>query len=219
VTVTGNASSVQPHVGEVKPISRAEDVARRAQEFLRKVAVGKSMTAQDSTVMTGPGLSGLAPLAQAPGMTSTIAQSLPGSAVASINQTLKTDQTNVQAVALQAPRQVLTLVPESKPLIHPSAQTMLGVRETPRGVLFVQPLTSGRTIAIAASFNGWSSTLHTMVRDESLGIFQLCIKLPTGKFSYKLVVDGKWIADPYNTATEPNPFGEINSVGYAAGVQ
>jgi len=25
-------------------------------------------------------------------------------------------------------------------------------------------------------------------------------------------VDGKWQQDPYNEATEPNPYGELNSV-------
>lgn len=237
VTVMGS-SMANPGIGqvvsEVKPVSRAEDVARRAQEFLRKVAVGKSVaTTNTASMMTGPGITGVtgatptsssaalptaAPAAAAARAASAIAQPLPG-ASATMTQALTTPDTNATAVALQAPRQVLTLIQEAKPLIHPSAQTMLGIRETAQGMLFVQPLTLGRSVAIAASFNGWSPTLHPMVRDESLGIFQLCIKLPVGKFSYRLVVDGKWIADSYNTMSEPNPFGEINSVGYVAGVR
>jgi len=45
--------------GELKPVSRAEDVARRAQEFLRRVAVGKA-AATEALASTSP------PLEQAP---------------------------------------------------------------------------------------------------------------------------------------------------------
>ena len=44
------------------------------------------------------------------------------------------------------------------------------------------------------------------------GVWQTKIKLPQGKYRYRLVVDGQWQQDPYNHKTEVNPFGEYNSI-------
>jgi 1,4-alpha-glucan branching enzyme len=44
------------------------------------------------------------------------------------------------------------------------------------------------------------------------GIWQTKMQLPTGKYRYRLVVDGQWQQDPYNEQKEMNPFGEFNSV-------
>ncbi len=44
------------------------------------------------------------------------------------------------------------------------------------------------------------------------GVWQTQLKLPAGRYRYRLVVDGQWQQDPYNELTEINPFGEYNSV-------
>ena len=44
------------------------------------------------------------------------------------------------------------------------------------------------------------------------GVWQNKLKLPAGKYRYRLVVDGQWQHDPYNETVETNPFGEYNSV-------
>ena len=44
------------------------------------------------------------------------------------------------------------------------------------------------------------------------GVWQTQLKLPEGRYRYRLVVDGQWQQDPYNEHTELNPFGEFNSV-------
>ncbi|MBK9557137.1 MAG: glycogen-binding domain-containing protein [Bacteroidetes bacterium] len=36
--------------------------------------------------------------------------------------------------------------------------------------------------------------------------------LPAGKYTYKLIVDGKWMLDPGNNNTEQNEFGTGNCV-------
>ena len=33
-----------------------------------------------------------------------------------------------------------------------------------------------------------------------------------GRYRYRLVVDGAWARDQYNTYVESNPFGELNNV-------
>ncbi len=104
---------------------------------------------------------------------------------------------------------------EDKPVpspTSPAAQALLGVRQTAMGTLFVQPLAAGRRISIAGDFNNWSATSHPMQKNESHGIWELCVQLPPGRRQYRLVVDGRWIMDPHNPETEPNPYHETNSL-------
>lgn len=176
---------------EVKQVSRAEDVARRAQEFLRRVALGRANLGESA------GLSQLSSPIPAPA-----AQIEPQP-----SQPIRSGT-------------VLKLIEAPAPTpVDPSAQRILGVRETSQGVLFVQPLTLGNRIAIAGNFNNWSDTDHPMAANHDLGVWELCLKLPPGKLLYRLVIDGQWCTDPYNENCEPNPFGQTNSsvtVGQAA---
>jgi hypothetical protein len=191
---------------EVKPISRAEDVARRAQEFLRRVALGRTgETAAQFTPSTTA--------AAGPAIPSTPAAAPSASATLPV-------PTAVAIPELITPGRVLRLVEPVKPTrVDPSTQRVLGVRDTNQGVLFVQPLTLGDRIAIAGSFNNWSDTSHVMRANADLGVWELCIKLPPGKLMYRLVIDGQWCTDPYNDVCEPNPFGETNSAFMVGGTQ
>ncbi|MEO0483233.1 MAG: AAA family ATPase [Planctomycetota bacterium] len=82
--------------------------------------------------------------------------------------------------------------------VHPSARRMLGVTITPQGVLFLQPVTAGARLFVAGDFNGWSITSHPLKLNRALGVYECCVPLPEGVHPYKLVVDGRWINDPYN---------------------
>ena len=93
-----------------------------------------------------------------------------------------------------------------------SAARLYGARATSQGVLFVQPLGMGRRVVVAGEFNGWSSSAHVMRRNEALGVYEVCVALPAGEWQYRLVVDGVWIADPYNPRTVQNPYGNRNSI-------
>lgn len=93
-----------------------------------------------------------------------------------------------------------------------SVRRLLGARATTSGVLFVQPLSAGRTLAVAGDFNNWSSTAHPMRANEQLGVFEVCIALPPGAHQYRLVADGRWVSDPHNPNQKVNPFGEPNSL-------
>jgi chromosome partitioning protein len=110
---------------------------------------------------------------------------------------------------------------QAEPPMDPNARRSLsqklsefyGVRITGQGALFVQPVTAGANrIFIAGDFNEWSPVATPMHRNHRLGVWQTCLPLPPGRYQYKLVVDGKWTADPHNQKTETNPFGEVNSV-------
>ncbi|CAG0954939.1 Sporulation initiation inhibitor protein Soj [Phycisphaerales bacterium] len=170
---------------EVKTMSRAEDVARRAQEFLRRVALGRNTPAATGS----PALASATGFAQSPLTASAAVAVLPAPALRLMEEP------------------AARIVPAS-----PSVSRLFGVQETNQGVLFVQPLTSGQRVAVAGSFNGWSTSTHELKRNVALGVFELCVRIPPGKVHYRLIIDGQWSADPYNNTCEPNPFGETNSV-------
>lgn len=89
---------------------------------------------------------------------------------------------------------------------------LFGARATSRGVVFIQPLGLGAVVSIAGDFNGWDASAHTLTRNDELGVHELAIDLEPGRYRYRLVVDGRWIADPYNPTTVSNPFGERDSL-------
>jgi hypothetical protein len=256
-------------------MTRAEDVARRAQEFLRRIASGRNATSANGTstnATTAASTQAAASLRQAiPAANSTtetkpVAATQPMSpttaatqlASGQLNSTLNSTLPNAAKQPVELPATTITLpggiaapgrattLPkplttnpvEPKPIdasqgpvllearnvlemidepatvmpVHSSADRLLGVRDTTQGLLFVQPITSGKRIAIAGAFNNWSTTEHVMKRNEQLGVHELCIRLPKGTFAYRLVIDGQWTHDVHNPSNEPNPFGELNSI-------
>jgi chromosome partitioning protein len=107
-----------------------------------------------------------------------------------------------------------TLIVEPKVRTSPTSHgvPLLGVRPTRQGALFVQPATLGTKVSIAGEFNGWNPAAGVMKLNEGLGVYELTLRLPAGRHQYRLVVDGAWMADPYNRNRTTNPFGEPNSV-------
>ncbi|MBN8597665.1 MAG: AAA family ATPase [Planctomycetes bacterium] len=120
----------------------------------------------------------------------------------------KTDE-NISTTPLRFEAPVTEMKPKRP---NEPDRRLLGVRVTAQGVLFVQPVTLGRKVSIAGSFNNWSDTSHVMRLNEELGVLELCVPIEPGNHQYRLVVDGNWTADPHNSNAELNPFGELNSV-------
>ena len=85
-----------------------------------------------------------------------------------------------------------------------------GVRQLPDGILFVAHFPSARAVAIAGDFNNWSPERMNGAKDGET--FRALVPLKPGRYRYRLVVDGRWQADPHNVYTEPNPFGELDSI-------
>ena len=121
--------------------------------------------------------------------------------------------------------------PAVDPAIKQRLARLYGCRPTASGLLFLQPMSPPeapdapdapeagdtstrppRTLQIAGDFNGWDPAKTTLQPDRRLGVWQACVPVPPGRYRYKLIVDGEWRADPYNPATEANPFGELNNV-------
>ena len=219
---SGTADSLLPltrgvHAQETKPITRAEDVARRAQDFLKRIALGRANSAPvDHNSVAARAQS--TDVAQSTGRAQTndgLYQEQVNTA-ASSTATLEQTQRQTQATFLAdatlstSPLKLIdSVVPTTPP---PSIHRIFGVRRTSSGVLFVQPMSMGTTIAIAGTFNNWSPTTHILKPNADLGVFELCLPLSKGRHMYRLVVDGVWVADPYNDVAEPNGFGEVNCI-------
>ena len=123
------------------------------------------------------------------------------------------------------PRRPATPPAPLRPLVEeitspPSAETpetsrvshLYGVRPTSQGVLFVQPGDAGRALAIAGDFNRWSPTANPLRYNAQLHVYQAIVPVEPGRYQYRLVVDGRWQADPYNDQRVRNEYGEPNSV-------
>jgi hypothetical protein len=89
---------------------------------------------------------------------------------------------------------------------------LCGVRWTGRGVRFVQPSAGEAEIFVAGDFNNWSPTTTRLLHNPQLGIAEVLVEMSPGRHAYRLVVDGRWQADPYNDRREPNEHGEYNSI-------
>lgn len=64
------------------------------------------------------------------------------------------------------------------------------------GVKFIYEDPYASQVYLAGSFNNWNPTALPMNRTD--GKWEVIIKLPPGRYEYKFVVDGEWVADPDN---------------------
>ena len=67
-----------------------------------------------------------------------------------------------------------------------------------------------KKVTVAGSFNGWNPDSFIMVKKNNKWVFPIYLK--PGKYTYKFMVDGKWILDPGNELWENNEYGTGNSV-------
>ncbi len=88
----------------------------------------------------------------------------------------------------------------------------LGVTVTSDGVRFIFEEDAASSVQIAGDFNNWRPESMPMNREQADGRFKATVPLDSGRYRYRLVVDGRWRNDPNNPRVETNPFGELNSV-------
>jgi chromosome partitioning protein len=89
-------------------------------------------------------------------------------------------------------------------------QRIYGVVQTPEGVLFRARGEGIRDVQLAGDFNDWMP--HTAPMKRVGSDFELLMNLPTGRYRYRMVVDGRWSHDNANPNVETNQYGEWNSV-------
>jgi 1,4-alpha-glucan branching enzyme len=70
---------------------------------------------------------------------------------------------------------------------------------------------NARAVFVAGTFNAWNPTAMPL-KSNGNGKWETTLRLTPGKYQYRFIVDGKWIADPLAKETVPNPFEGVNSV-------
>ena len=98
-----------------------------------------------------------------------------------------------------------------KPAIEKPALSY-GVCRNNGDVIFSALFPKAETVQIAGDFNNWQPQQTPMHKIDNSGSWETKLTLSPGTYSYRLVIDGQWQQDPFNEKTEPNPFGELNSV-------
>ena len=90
-------------------------------------------------------------------------------------------------------------------------EQIYGVRQDGEQAIFRSRLPEAKEVQIAGDFNDWMP--HTTpMRRLANGDFEARLRLPKGKYRYRLVIDGRWSHDTYNPAVETNEYGELNSI-------
>ena len=107
-----------------------------------------------------------------------------------------------------APATVAPLPPEKAPVVAPAAKP---TAPKTLSVGFALHKPDARGVSLCGEFNGWSPTATPMKRQGD-GLWKATLALAPGRYQYKFIVDGEWIADPAAQINVPNQHGSLNSV-------
>ncbi len=78
-------------------------------------------------------------------------------------------------------------------------------------VTFSYKAPGAQTVLLAGDFTGWQQAPLAMKKDKS-GTWKKSLSLPSGRYEYRLLVDGEWRDDPQCPDRQPNQFGGQNCV-------
>ncbi len=99
--------------------------------------------------------------------------------------------------------------------IERKIEAIYGVRQEGDVIVFRTKQTQAIEVQIAGDFNDWMP--HTTpMRRLSDGDYEARLRLPQGRYRYRLVVDGRWSHDLNNPRLETNEYGELNSIAEVA---
>lgn len=146
--------------------------------------------------------------------TGTVAAGVGGGGAGAAAQHLSRRADEIKAVAQRTPG--FAIATRSSTTAQ-KIEEFYGVRQVPEGLLFVAHFPNALSVAIAGDFNNWNpdrmiSDSDTRDGSGAADTFRALVALKPGRYRYRLVVDGRWQADPHNVHCEPNPFGELDSV-------
>lgn len=94
----------------------------------------------------------------------------------------------------------------------PSISQPFGVQVRGKTLHFCLPVSIGQSVAVAGEFNGWNPERTRLRVNRQTGVLEAAAEAPAGSWQYRLVVDGRWMPDPFNPVVAPNPYGGSNSV-------
>jgi chromosome partitioning protein len=81
---------------------------------------------------------------------------------------------------------------------------------TPKGVVFTVDAPEAKSVQIAADFNNWDPDRTGM--EQLGGIWKAVVPLEPGRYRYRYVIDGHWLADPVNPLVEPSLYSGNDSL-------
>jgi len=84
-------------------------------------------------------------------------------------------------------------------------------KEIGKSVEFTFHASEAMEVYLAGEFNQWDNSSLPMKKDTE-GIWKTTVKLPPGRFEYKLFVDNIWVENIPGVEMAPNPFGTNNFV-------
>jgi len=98
--------------------------------------------------------------------------------------------------------------------VDEKVEAVYGAIVTDTGVRFVCHAPGAKRVQIAGDFNHWDpqNTQSEMVLTDEPCVWRKDVTLGSGRYAYRLIIDGRWCSDPANPYVESNPYGELNSV-------
>jgi len=73
-----------------------------------------------------------------------------------------------------------------------------------------------REVCVGGTFNGWDPR-QTPMRKGADGTWRVSLRLPTGSYEYKFVVDGIWVCEPGLDELDPKLVGSPGCVSNVFG--
>jgi hypothetical protein len=124
-----------------------------------------------------------------------------------------------KAIQIPAPQPEKAPTPAKSPKqslpASPAAPKAVAPVEAPRQrgikVNFALVKPDAKKVSLCGEFNGWSPEATPMRRTDG-GRWETTLVLQPGKYQYKFVADGQWLADPVARENVPNVHGSLNSV-------
>lgn len=120
------------------------------------------------------------------------------------------DGPDKRTVADEAPASSST-ADSSDDRVDRKLERIYGVKQIGEETFFRSHIPGANEVHIAGDFNDWMPHQTTMSHAGD-GDYECQIKLPTGRYRYRLVIDGRWSHDIHNPSVETNEYGELNSV-------
>lgn len=134
---------------------------------------------------------------------------------------VRTLQAKLDAISSSADELISAVEPETPAVaaeaveikdIDTKIADFYGARQVAETVVFSSLYPRAEQVLLAGDFNNWQPENTPLEKVGDNGAWQIKMPLQSGRYRYRLVVDGQWQQDPYNETTETNPFGEANSV-------
>ena len=95
---------------------------------------------------------------------------------------------------------------------RPCVRKAAAPKTAEKSVTFTVRADAGKSVYLPGSFNQRNPAGEQMLDKKHEGVYTATVKVSTGRYEYKFVIDGGWCADPENLDFVQNDHGTLNSV-------